>query len=118
MPNSDLISRDSVLKGIEELQKSPWYNAGKEPSRDFPYPHLEYIARTEAVEIIRYLCIKQEPAVDAEPVRHGRWTTARTWRHDGEWYCSVCDYEPQVFENSPYCPMCGSKMDGGINEDH
>ena len=57
--------------------------------------------------------------IDAEPVRRGRWTTKRTWTpwtHDGEWYCSECDYEPTVFENTPYCPHCGAKMDGGESE--
>lgn len=42
----------------------------------------------------------------------GEWTTKRTKDHDGEWYCSVCGYEPMVFENTPYCPECGSKMRG------
>ena len=64
MTMDDLISRSSVLKGIEELQKSPWYNYGKEPDRNFPFPHLEYIARKEAVIVIHDLCIKKESAVD------------------------------------------------------
>lgn len=50
--------------------------------------------------------------VDAVPVKHGQWTTARTLEHDGEWYCSVCGYEPIVFENTPYCPKCGADMRG------
>lgn len=49
---------------------------------------------------------------DVKPVVHGHWTTERTWKHDGEWYCSVCDYEPIVFVESNYCPNCGAKMDG------
>lgn len=51
------------------------------------------------------------PAVDAAPVVHARWTTKRTWKHDGEWYCSACEYEPVVFMDSSYCPNCGAKMD-------
>ena len=44
-------------------------------------------------------------AIDAEPVRHGRW-------HHGE--CSACKgicihYKP------PYCPNYGAKMDGDEN---
>ena len=53
------------------------------------------------------------PAVDAEPVKRGRWTTHRTMQHDGEWYCDQCDYEPIVFENTLYCPNCGAKMEAG-----
>ena len=52
------------------------------------------------------------PAVDAAPVVHARWTTERTWAHDGEWYCSACEYEPVVFMDSAFCPNCGAKMDG------
>ena len=51
------------------------------------------------------------PTVDAVPVVHARWTTERTWKHDGEWYCSACEYEPVVFMDSSYCPNCGAKMD-------
>jgi len=44
-------------------------------------------------------------------VRRGRWTTERTIEHDGEWYCSVCGYEPTVYEASNYCPNCGARME-------
>ena len=56
--------------------------------------------------------MEEAPAVDAVPVVHGEWTTKRTRRHDGEWYCSVCEYEPIVFIVSNYCPNCGAIMDG------
>lgn len=50
--------------------------------------------------------------VDAAPVVHGKWTTKRTQEHDGEWYCTVCDYEPIVMsDDMKYCPGCGAKMD-------
>lgn len=42
--------------------------------------------------------------------KEGHWTTKRTLQHDGEWYCDVCDYEPTVFEDTPFCPNCGAKM--------
>lgn len=64
------------------------------------------VARTIAKGII-----DAAPAVDAAPVVHARWTTNRTLEHDGEWYCTNCDYEPTVFENTNYCPHCGAKMD-------
>ena len=52
------------------------------------------------------------PTVDAAPVVHGKWTTKRTQKHDGEWYCTICDYEPIVMtDDMKYCPGCGAKMD-------
>ena len=42
----------------------------------------------------------------------GHWTTKRTLQHDGEWYCDQCEYEPTVFEDTPFCPNCGAKMEG------
>ena len=53
---------------------------------------------------------------EMRPVVRGEWTTKRTWRHDGEWYCSVCEYEPIVFMDSNYCPNCGAKMDKEAGE--
>ena len=48
--------------------------------------------------------------------KQGEWITKRTWNHDGELYCSVCDYDAptegdyrQVKTN--YCPNCGAKME-------
>ena len=54
-------------------------------------------------------------AVDAVPVVHGRWVMGFSVR------CSVCngyaltdeDHDPWI---TPYCPNCGSKMDGGSHE--
>lgn len=61
--------------------------------------------------------VDAQPAADVAPVRHGRWV------HDGfdiphgiDWmHCSICNRrEPHVpAAMTPYCPGCGSKMDGG-----
>jgi rubrerythrin len=50
--------------------------------------------------------IDDAPTIEAELVKHGRWTTENSF----EWHCSECGYEPLVFENTPYCPNCGAKM--------
>ena len=61
--------------------------------------------------------IKHSQAVDAEPVRHGRWETkAYTIESDGwiteyrEEVCSECG-EWQI-GISKFCPNCAAKMDG------
>ena len=89
---TDLISRAAAIKVF----------TGKPPE----YYHTSYI-------VGELNCV---PAVDAVPVVHARWTTKRTWRHDGEWYCSECEYEPVVFMDSAFCPNCGAKMDEMDNE--
>lgn len=58
--------------------------------------------------------IETMPAVDAEPVRHGRW------RHMGgdEWSCTMCGeviHTEGSWErpSDKYCRECGARMDGG-----
>lgn len=60
--------------------------------------------------------IARFPAVDAEPVRHGRWILNR---HYGDFECSEChsgDFTVLDFKNHNmnYCPNCGCKMDAEV----
>lgn len=68
---------------------------------DVDFDHTEHIMFTT----------KHGKEVEFIKLRRGKWTTHRTRIHDGEWYCSVCDYEPTVFEGTKYCPNCGARMD-------
>lgn len=71
--------------------------------------------------------IKEAPAVEAEPVRHGRWNSITNCSNAGV-YCSVCgkkvwkeDYAWCNRKNklrSDYCPHCGAIMDGDDYEDY
>lgn len=71
----------------------------------------------ECSEDIREICktdpvcaslmwVVEEPTVEAEPVRHGRWIVGL----DGSCMCSECN---KVFryEIEYYCPNCGARMD-------
>jgi hypothetical protein len=68
------------------------------------------------IEIVR-------SALEAEPVRHGRW---EQWKPKciGMEYsydtmvCSVCEFKMGNAKIIPahYCPNCGAKMDGGNDE--
>lgn len=58
-------------------------------------------------------------ALQAEPVKHGKWTITDT--DDGEGgeaphlICSECKHEPLAWSSKRffnYCPNCGAKMDG------
>ena len=65
--------------------------------------------------------IRDMPAADVAPVRHGRWEEMHYEGGilDGTNFdsCSVCGYE-RVFDDPAfktvfkYCPDCGAKMDG------
>ena len=54
-----------------------------------------------------------ENKADFAAVKHGEWL-----HKNGEMICSVCGAEAlmdEVYYESPYCPDCGAKMDGGKN---
>ena len=59
------------------------------------------------------------PAADVAPVRHGRWISVP---HKLARICSVCNRdEPYKFADIDadvydYCPHCGAKLDGELNE--
>ena len=65
----DLISRNALLAGIEELKESPWFNFGKADPNKIRHEWMEgmmhygYLQRKEAVEIIIDICIKKEPLI-------------------------------------------------------
>lgn len=55
--------------------------------------------------------IDEQPTIEAEPVRRGRWI-----REPNCWYrCEVCGgHYPSIADNMKYkyCPNCGAKMEG------
>ena len=52
-------------------------------------------------------CVEEQPTVEAEPVRHGKWIEYPT--ADGMNQCSECGV--LRFGESNYCPNCGARMD-------
>ena len=64
--------------------------------------------------------IEREPAVDAVPVRHGRWIKRGYFCGKNEYECSVC-HETEWRTSArrmKYCMFCGAKMDlKGESED-
>mgnify|MGYP006932843021 CR=1 FL=1 len=60
--------------------------------------------------------IMEQPTVDAEPVRHGKWIDEGYYADNTNvkaWHCSECNwhmlgYEDELFR---YCPICGARMD-------
>lgn len=84
----------------------------------------EYI---EKAELIKKLCfetaewsysptiktIKEFPAEDVQPIKHGRWIEVSS-KHSR---CSVCDTTCliavyPISKGANFCPNCGARMDG------
>ena len=79
----------------------------------------------DAITMSGVKILNQFPVADVAPVRHGRWISLTDCSNAGV-YCSVChkkvykeDYAICNRKNklrSDYCPNCGAKMDGELNE--
>ena len=108
--NNDLISRSALL---EEVTRS--FNA---------FIHGAcFRAKCDAIRaneaVIRML--NDAPAVDAEPVRHGRWIECIKTNHKAYppytykagYECLLCGRIERT-DKEPYC-HCGAKMDGGTH---
>lgn len=96
----------------------------------------EYIEREAAIELgkkqscagiidggdfcnISANMLRKIPAADVVEVIHAHWVkpTKIGWRSVDVPHCSHCKEIPcGVNMNTHYCPNCGAKMDGGINE--
>ena len=65
--------------------------------------------------------IDNQPTIDAEPVRHGRWILEK--EPNGVPYCfhcSICDSDFRYLGIKTvynYCPNCGAKMDEEVQND-
>lgn len=63
--------------------------------------------------------LRDIPAADVVEVRHGRWETVmldheRMGCRPTAHYCSEC--HQITWFRTFYCPNCGAKMDGGVND--
>lgn len=59
--------------------------------------------------------LEQANAADVVEVRHSSWgeSSYNVDEDDLTRPCLACGYDSKVYGN--YCPNCGAKMDGGIN---
>ena len=95
---NEYIKREEIRRAYEKLTRS--YVNGN-----------PYIADWRFDEMIEKL-----HAADVAPVVHGRWET-NSDRPDSL-ICSVCKCGFDMWKHEPhnYCPNCGAKMDGELNE--
>ena len=83
----------------------------------------EYISREAAINITAETGawetqnrIRELPATDVQPIKHGRWINVDMFKESKNWKCSCCKgiietgyYCYNCYYN--YCPNCGAKMD-------
>lgn len=61
-------------------------------------------------------------AVEAEPIRHGKWKQWDSYGFEDTYECTACGESFVLIEGTPitnrykYCPSCGAKMDEVENE--
>lgn len=86
----------------------------------------EYVEREDVIDLItrRYenpeICtqeINSIPAADVAPVVHGRWLQKKhkIFGNVYDYVCSECGCDYALAEYN-YCPNCGAKMDGGVDD--
>lgn len=96
---SDLISREAALNAIKS------YCDGCDNYNGVRCSSCYIDSAIIAVDAV--------PAVDAEPVRHGKWIKGGYVCGDNEWKCSVCG-ETEWRGSADwmkFCMYCGAKMD-------
>lgn len=69
--------------------------------------------------------VAEEPTIEVEPVKHGRWVKHRIEKYDnygnytnapGLTVCSNCNYSAYgIAEIYNFCPQCGARMGGETN---
>lgn len=108
--DGDLISRKEFLEAIDERERI---------ARKY-VPDIQDDELRPTLKSIREF-VNNRPAVDAEPVRHGRWIQVITV--PSYHYCSYCKSTHKMTMSCnkyvllKYCPHCGAKMDGETNDD-
>ena len=103
----EYIEREAVLERLAKVDMDTYY--GFTAAVQFGVNH--------AIQ-----CIKEAPAADVAPVRHGRWMTTDAYPH--HLYCSVCyktyaknaKWVNELDLPTNYCPNCGARM--GKEDEH
>ena len=92
---AECIEREATIKRIEEVYCADCnsYNGVR----------CRACGTGDAIDMI-----EDAPAADVAPVVHGRWIEGPS-----NPYCSECFVECR--DETPFCPNCGAKMDGGAD---
>ena len=84
---------------------------------DDPSDEKAAITIATAKKLIRNI-VSRAPASDVAPIRHGRWIDAYPDIEPNPMFmhgiCSECGFEQGISKYLNYCPNCGCRMDGGV----
>lgn len=94
---SDLIEREALLESVRK-----WIMDTSEIRDSLDHQYNKGLLR--AIKEIQ-----RAPAVDAEPVRHGKWLYGIWETYPDGHVCDQCRTGYPIRFN--YCPNCGAKMD-------
>ena len=102
MAEKEYIEREVLIKACEKIIQDRW----NETTAPVSWSH----AYADFVDDI-----KEQPAADVAPVRHGEWEyKPPTATLNGAWKCTACKcyFWEHTANEFKYCPNCGAKMDG------
>ena len=104
-PDNDLISRSEMEKRISNMT-------------GMFTDELGFVLSLDAV----LGAIENAPAVDAEPVRHGRWLERVefiAWcEDDADIFVECSECGDTMPGEANYCPNCGCKMDAEVDDEN
>jgi len=117
----DIQAIELAIKALEQskeqgdLQVEPVINIqellDEDTCKEFLNKRNLAVIPAETLIALQLACGKARP--------HGEWINRRTQQHDGEYYCSNCDFELESFIEGVfyrYCPNCGAEMVETHNE--
>lgn len=113
---AEYIEREVLIAHIKNLP-TWWADAGGVYGRSMKYPEGMF----DCEDVIS--SVKNAPAADVAPVRHGRWDNSGRYTFPSgavavrctNCGCALTESEYRMF-NWNYCPVCGAKMDGGTDD--
>ena len=83
---------------------------------DTPEDDKAAVTIATAKKLVRSI-VYRTPTADVAPVVHGRWIEKEKYTFGIMYDCSLC--EDRILDNGHpwnYCPNCGAKMDGGVDD--
>lgn len=103
--SKEYIERGRLISTLKDNRPLNWTNTNDEVVEQVCYDDFESI-------------VKNQPTADVQEVRHGKWIpikgrffSSTDGRGGNVVKCSVCGETSSGRLSTPYCSICGAKMD-------